>query len=680
MAGFSLKKITKPFVKWIGRSTPVLYIVGSIAYVYSWLVGKTSHFEIHGQQEFEDTITQNNGGIFVTWHGRALMLPFFWSNIRKMKALVSPHADGRIISILLKYYHILTIKGSSDRQAASAALDIINELNQGTVVALISDGPRGPRMRLNKSVIYFAQKTGKPIMGFVYSAENAKVMKKSWDAMLLPKLGQKGVIYGTKPMFVPADADENEKEALRRQFEEELNALTLAADEKCGIGKILPEDTKRKKRYCHKGKSTIAGALFVKIYKILMSLLFPLLYITYIRQRRKKGKEHALRFKERLGVYTHPRPEGKLVWMHGASVGEAISMLPLIDKMLEEDDKLSIMVTTGTLTSAEIMERRLPKRAFHQFIPFDVPKFAKRLLEHYKPDVAMWFESELWPSLLSETNRHHVPLILINGRISDNSFALWKRFKFAAQEILNYFALCLGQSEQDKNRLILLGAQKVECFGNIKYAGMPLPVDERKLAQIEEKIGDRKVFLISSTHHNEEEQLMAHFDFLLKVVPHLLIIVVPRHPNRGMEVSEMFRRNGYKTAQRSKAESIEQDTVVYVADTIGEMGLWYKIAPVTFVGGSLIPHGGQNFMEPARDKNAVIVGPYMHNFVEMLERAQAEHAVWQVQGSYEVIEEAVQLFNDQKLLEQRQNDAYQWSVKEARVLDGICAAVEEELK
>lgn len=248
----SLKKKFKHLIKGIGRTTPVVYTIGTIAFFYSWLVGKTGHFDVHGQKEFEDMIAEHNGGIFVAWHGRALMLPFFWRNTRQMKALVSPHADGRIIAVLLKKYHILSIDGSSDRKATSAALDIMKELNKGTVVSLISDGPRGPRMRLNKSVIYFAQKTGKPIMGFTYSSENAKVMKKSWDAMLLPKLGQKGVIYATKPMFVPADADEEEQEALRLQFEEELNALTFRADKKCGIEKILPEDDKHKKKYRHR--------------------------------------------------------------------------------------------------------------------------------------------------------------------------------------------------------------------------------------------------------------------------------------------------------------------------------------------------------------------------------------------------------------------------------------------
>lgn len=419
--------------------------------------------------------------------------------------------------------------------------------------------------------------------------------------------------------------------------------------------------------------------MFISIYKMLISLTFPILKVTYIRKRQRLGKEHPTRFDERLGKYTHERPAGRLIWMHGASVGESVSMLPLIDKLLSEDENLSIMVTTGTLTSAEIMEKRLPARAFHQFIPFDVPKFAKRLLDYYKPEAVLWFESELWPSLLSIISERKIPLILVNGRISDGSFKMWQRFKFISQEILGCFTLCLGQSEQDKNRLKILGAKRAECFGNLKYAGVPLPVDKEKYEILKNEIAGRPVFLISSTHANEEEQLAVRLFRLKQVVPNVLVIVVPRHPNRGGEVADIFVRKGFKTALRSKGENIGADTEVYVADTIGELGIWYKLSPITFVGGSLISHGGQNFIEPARDRNAVIVGPHMQNFAEMLARAQAAHAVWQVHSSEDVIEEAISLFQEPEELKERQQSAYEWTVREARVLDGISQALKEKI-
>lgn len=411
--------------------------------------------------------------------------------------------------------------------------------------------------------------------------------------------------------------------------------------------------------------------MIIGFYKTLITFAFPLIKATYIRKRQREGKEHPLRFNERLGVYKKVRPAGKLCWMHGASVGEAVSMLPLIDRLLKENPELSVLVTTGTLTSAEIMEKRLPERAFHQFIPFDTPCYAKRLIRHFKPDAVLWFESELWPSLLSEVKKAKIPLVLVNGRISDKSFAQWKKFKFVAKELLSCFTLCLGQSEQDKKRLQFLGAAKAECVGNIKFAGMPLPVDTAKLAELREQSSGRPVLFISSTHYDEEAQLAEYLRWLMDNVKNVLVITAPRHPNRGDEITEMFRRHHFTVAQRSEDEPLEEATEIYVADTIGEMGLWYALADVSFIGGSLIAHGGQNFMEAARDKNAVIVGSYMHNFAEIMNRARYDDAVYQVHSAEDVIEKVITLFKEPDLLKERQQKAYDWAMKEAAVLDNI---------
>ncbi len=420
--------------------------------------------------------------------------------------------------------------------------------------------------------------------------------------------------------------------------------------------------------------------MVIGIYKTLMTLAFPILKVTYIKKRQKAKKEHPTRFNERLGDYKVPRPQGKLYWMHGASVGEAVSMLPLIDKLLKEDPDLSILVTTGTLTSAEIMAKRLPKRAFHQFIPFDVPAFARKLIQHFKPDAVMWFESEFWPSLLSEIKNAKIPLILVNGRVSDKSFQTWKKFKFISKELLGCFSFCLGQSEQDKNRLVLLGAPKADCVGNLKFAGMPLPVDEDKLNVLKIQIGDRPVFLLSSTHNDEEERFAQYLHWLKDSIHDVLIIVVPRHPNRGDDIVRMYRNRNFNVAQRSREENITPVTDIYVADTIGEMGLWYGLAQVSFIGGSIIPHGGQNFMEAARDKNAVIVGPNMQNFVEMMDRARFYDAIYQVNSAEDAVEKVITLFRDDGLLKDRQQKAYIWTQKEAAVLDGIVHVLKRILK
>ncbi len=419
--------------------------------------------------------------------------------------------------------------------------------------------------------------------------------------------------------------------------------------------------------------------MLIGLYKTLMTLSFPILKATVIKKRKKNKKEHLGRFNERLGIYTYPRPSGKLYWFHGASVGESISMLPLIEKLLNSDENLSILVTTGTITSAEVMEKRLPKRAFHQFIPFDVPKFAKRLLNHFKPDAVLWFESELWPSLISEIHRKKLPLILVNGRISDNSFKNWQRFPTFAKELLSCFSLCLGQSEQDKKRLQFLGAPHSAYVGNLKFSALTLPVNSLALDELKTQINGRKVLLLSSTHSNEEEQFCLPLKELKQIVKDVLIISVPRHPERGKSIKEIYEKNNFTCSLRSLKEPITPQTDIYIADTIGEMGLWYSLADISFVGGSLINHGGQNFIEPARMKNATIVGPNMQNFKEMLLSAKVGDAVLQVQSAPDVIEEAINLFMEPSELKSRQEKAYNWAKSEEKVLDNIENALNKEL-
>jgi len=244
----SLKGRIKLFIKGIGKKPFVLNLIGCIAFIYTWLVGKTSKFDVEGMREFEKLVDEKNGGIFVTWHGRALLLPFFWRGKKVIKALVSPHQDGRIIAKILKCFGILSIDGSSDRNARGAAVEIFRELKKGNVVALISDGPRGPSMRLNKSVIYFAQKTGKPVVGFTYSTHHSKVMRKSWDDMLIPRLFDRGYVKSTKTLYVPKDIDEERLEKIRVDFETELNNLTFEVDGKCGLEPILPGGSKKIKK------------------------------------------------------------------------------------------------------------------------------------------------------------------------------------------------------------------------------------------------------------------------------------------------------------------------------------------------------------------------------------------------------------------------------------------------
>lgn len=411
--------------------------------------------------------------------------------------------------------------------------------------------------------------------------------------------------------------------------------------------------------------------MFLKIYNTLITVLYPLVIQSYVNKRKQNGKEDVSRFNERIGRPKMPRPEGKLFWLHGASVGESVSMLPLINKILETYPDAHVMVTTGTVTSADVMQKRLPERAFHQFIPIDNPIFTTRFVKYWHPDVALWFESEFWPAVLSSIKRKNIPLILINGRISNKTFKRWQQFDFVCKELLGCFSLCLGQSEEDAYRLRVLGAKETACLGNLKYAGLPLPIDAKAKKEITKQIGDRPLWLASSTHDDEEIRIAKVHRRMKEKFPQLLTIIVPRHPNRGEEIAQEINKLDLTTALRSKQEKLTPQTDIYIADTIGEVGLWYDVAKIVFIGGSLIPHGGQNFIEPSRMRDAVIVGPHMHNFTDAMSRAKKADAVMQVTDTLELEEILTQLLENETLLDAKRSLAYNWAASETKVLDGI---------
>ena len=281
--------------------------------------------------------------------------------------------------------------------------------------------------------------------------------------------------------------------------------------------------------------------MFIGIYNNLVRILYPVAIKRYIEKRKKIGKEDIKRFNERVGRTQKARPQGRLIWLHGASVGESISMLPLINRLLELYPDVNVMVTTGTTTSAEVMAKRLPERAFHQYLPIDNPVFTTRFVRHWQPSIALWFESEFWPAMLSTIKRKNIPLILINGRISNKSFKRWQQFDFIIKELLDCFTACLGQSEEDAYRLRILGAKDAMCLGNLKYAGLPIPVDKEKKAEIQTQIGDRPVWLVSSTHNDEEFKIGRFLKELQAKHPNLLTLIAPRHPNRGVEIRDKLR-------------------------------------------------------------------------------------------------------------------------------------------
>ncbi|MEE9544700.1 MAG: 3-deoxy-D-manno-octulosonic acid transferase [Rhodospirillales bacterium] len=410
--------------------------------------------------------------------------------------------------------------------------------------------------------------------------------------------------------------------------------------------------------------------MMLRLYRLATALGAPLIFL-YLFRRKARGKEDRRRFGERLGRSGRARPAGPLVWAHAASIGESLSMLPLIERLRGERPAVNVLVTTGTVTSAGLLAERLPDGAFHQYVPVDRLRFVRRFFDHWRPDLVLWAESEFWPNLVSEPAARGIPMVLINGRVSPRSFAGWQRWQRLIAGLLSGFALCLGQTEADAERLRRLGAPRAKCLGNLKFAVAPLPADERELAGLAEIFGDRPRWLAASTHAGEED-IAGRVHRRLKVnFPALLTIVVPRHPRRGQEIAAALRKTGLTVALRSAGDVPTPDTDIYVADTLGELGLFYRLCGIVFMGKSLVPLGGQNPLEAARLDCALIHGPHMANFEEMA------HRLRQAGASEEVADEAAlalsveRLLADDKERARRAAAAKTAAAAEAGVIDAV---------
>lgn len=348
-----------------------------------------------------------------------------------------------------------------------------------------------------------------------------------------------------------------------------------------------------------------------------------------LARRVAEGKEDAERLDERRGIASRPRPDGKLIWVHCASVGESLSVMDVIRGILAEDPTVRVMMTTGTVTSAQLMADQLPQGAFHQYVPLDAGPFVRAFLDHWKPDIAVWTESELWPTLMHETAKRDIPMVLINARMSDESYRKWRLLRGAAKSLLRRFEKIRAQDDQTARHLLRLGAAPwaIRVTGTLKEGASPPPCAESDRAQFAAALGGRPCWLAASTHPGEEAIAAQAHRLAGRSSHRLLMILAPRHPERGDDIAAQLRADGWILAQRSKQEPLQEDTQIYLADTLGEMGLWFRLCPVTFLGGSMVPVGGHNPFEPAGLGSAILSGHHTHNFRDIFDRLVAGDAI-----------------------------------------------------
>lgn len=377
-------------------------------------------------------------------------------------------------------------------------------------------------------------------------------------------------------------------------------------------------------------------AWFYRVLTVFAGPLVPFL----LRRRARRGKEVPERRDERLGRAALPRPDGRLFWVHGASVGESLSMLILIEALLDRDRDLSVLVTTQTVTAARLMAERLPERAFHQFVPVDRPAYTRRFVDHWRPDAVLWVESELWPNLLGAIRRRNIPAALVNARMSARSARRWARVRGFFRQVMGAFALVQPSSPEAAERLAGLGVTQLGPVGNLKFAAAPPTADPTALAALQTAIDGRPAWLAASTHPGEEAVCLAAHHRLREAHPDALLILVPRHPERGAAVAELCAAARLPSTRRRLDALPAAREAVYIADTLGELGLFYRAAPLAFVGGSLVEIGGHNPIEPALLGCAILTGPHVANFQGVYAGLMEEQAALTV-DSAEALAESV---------------------------------------
>lgn len=378
-------------------------------------------------------------------------------------------------------------------------------------------------------------------------------------------------------------------------------------------------------------------SIALHLYRSLSWGLSPLVRL-YFSKRLKIGKEDPTRYHERWGAPSQKREENRpLIWIHAVSVGEAVSTLPLLKILHEECRDAQLLLTTGTVASAKVIAKRLPPYVTHQFAPLDLPQVINRFLEAWDPDLALGVESELWPNMLSLTQERGIPTILLNGKLSQRSFQRWKWMSSLISPIFTKMALVGAQTPADAKRFSQLKAPHVEVMPNLKLLGEPISVNTAALRKLKAEIKDRPHWCAANTHPGEDELIIeAHIE-LKKHCPELLTIIVPRHPERADDIRKLIESKGLSVAQRSSNQHISESTDIYLADTLGEMGLYYALCGVIFLGATFVAKGGHNPIEPAQLGAYVLHGTYTSSNPQLYSYLKSQGIAEEVQNKNELV-------------------------------------------
>jgi len=577
--------------------------------------------------------------ILAMWHGQFMLLPYLKPKRQAdVKAVVSRHGDARLLSAVLQRFGMDLIRGAGagkrrrNRGGATALREALRALEAGASVAMTADVPPGPARHVGEGIATLAAKSGRPVVPFAIATRRFLTLS-TWSAFTvnLP-FSTLAVVVGD-PVTVPASEDPQTIEAGRQAVARAMHEVTTRAYALAGATDPLNKEETRK------------PGLALNAYRMATRLAAPFAPLI-LSWRTRRGKEEPDRHPERYGLANVPRPGGFLAWFHAASVGEVNAALPVIEAIARERPDMRILLTTATVTSARLARERLPKSALHQYVPLDGPGYIRRFLDHWRPDLAVLVESEIWPNLVMETKGRGIPLLLINGRMSTSSYKSWRRRPGLSRPIFGAFDLVLAQNDSLAERFAQLGAQQALDAGNLKADAPPPPVDAACKKKLAAALSGRTVWLAASTHPGEDDLVATAHSLMKRRLPDLLTIIVPRHPERGTVMADALKAGGLTATLRSGGGLPDQETDIYVADTIGELGVFYALAPVAFIGGSLVARGGQNPVEAIKLGAAVLTGPNWQNFRDSYTELLKAGGAKEVKDAASLAEAALELLQE----------------------------------
>jgi 3-deoxy-D-manno-octulosonic-acid transferase len=584
-------------VKGLVRTPLVQGLLAGLIAVYSETVIATLRWRLEDFESARAALASDEGLIALFWHGRIAQAiacrPLLGEKPRRV--MISHSRDGAFIALAAERLGIPAIRGSTGREdkalakgGAEAFRAAVKAVQAGGAVLVTPDGPRGPDRVMPEGPVQLARLARCPVFAMGLAARPALALN-SWDHARLPLPFARAALVVAGPFRAPVRLDAAGAETLRAEWQSAMAEAEAKADALLGAG------------------SPARKPLPLRLYGAL-GRSSELLAKPWLRRRLARGKEDPARWREKLGVATASRPSGPLIWLHGVSVGEGLALLPLAEAVAARRPDATLLVTSATRASADLLARRLPPGAIHQFAPLDTPGAVGRFLGHWRPDLGVLAESELWPNLILAARARGTRLSLVSGRLSPASAARWRRAPASARAILGAFDIILARDAAAAETLTSLGAH-VAGLADLKFAAAPLPVDADELARLKAALKDRSVVLGASTHPGEEEILLDAFRAAADGT-NALLIVAPRHPERGAEIEVLARARGFRAARRTAGRSL-RDCDVYIADTVGELGLFYRLARLSVIGGSLVAGGpgGHNPLEPARLGRPFVAGP-----------------------------------------------------------------------